>query len=87
MPDAKGNIKFVNASKFVASVYRGDAFVIDLEPGKSSTQDTADGQVWIVKDKDTGREVGRVTGTNGHQTYTIKFGRGRGEPGAGGGGG
>jgi len=87
MPDAKGSIKFVNASKFVASVYREDVFVIDLAPGKSSKQDTADGQVWIVKDKDTGREVGRVTGTNEHQTYSIKFGRGRGGPESSGGGG
>ena len=86
MPTAQGSITFVNASKFVASVYRGDVFVIDLAPGKSSTQNTAEGQAWIVKDKDTGREVGRVTGTNGHQTYTIKFGRGRGEPTKGGGG-
>jgi len=87
MPTAEGSIKFVNASKFVASVYREDVFVIDLAPGKSSTQDTADGQVWIIKDKDTGRQVGTVTGTNGHQTYTIKFGRGRGEPGSSGSGG
>jgi hypothetical protein len=87
MADANGSIKFVNASKFVASVYRGDAFVIDLAPGKSSTQDTAEGQVWIVKDKDTGRQVGTVTGTNKHQTYNIKFGRGRGGPESSGGGG
>jgi len=86
MPTATGSITFVNTSKFVASVYRGDTLVIDLAPGKSSKQDTAEGQVWIVKDKDTGRQVGTVTGTNKHQTYTIKFGRGRGEPGTSGGG-
>jgi hypothetical protein len=86
-----GSIKFVNVSAFEASVYvldgNGNAtFVVDIAPNNSSDQNTAAGQVWVAKDKGTGREVGRVTGTDGHQTYNIKFGRGRGEPSQGGGG-
>ena len=86
MAAAMGSITFVNESKFAASVYRGDTLVIDLAPGQSSKQDTAAGQVWIIKDRDTGRQVGTVTGTDGDQTYKIKFGRGRGEPTQSGGG-
>ncbi len=85
MPAAKGTITFVNASVFKASVYAVDengneAFVVDLSPNQSSKQDTVAGQVWIVKDKDTGRQVGTATGKAGDQTYEIKFRRGRGEP-------
>jgi hypothetical protein len=85
MPAAKGTIKFVNASEFDASVYvlderKNEAFKVDLAPGESSVQDTAEGQVWIVKDKETGREVGTVRGTTDRQTFEIKFKRGRGEP-------
>jgi hypothetical protein len=85
MPAAKSSITFVNASEFEASVYVIDdggkeTFVIDLAPGKSSSQNTTKGQVWIVKDKETGTQVGTVTGKSGKQTYKIKFGRGRGEP-------
>jgi hypothetical protein len=48
---------------------------------------TSDGEVWSVIDKDTGQQVGTVTGTNGEQTYKIKFRRSRGEPVRSGGGG
>lgn len=85
MPSVKGTITFVNVSVFDASVYAVDAkgheaFVVDLLPDQSSKQNTVTGQAWIVKDKDTGRQVGTATGTAGDQTYEIKFQRGRGEP-------
>lgn len=85
MPSVKGTITFVNASRFEASVYAVEAtgieaLVVDLLSGQSSKQDTVAGQVWNVKDKGTGRQVGTVTGTAGDQTYEIKFQRGRGEP-------
>jgi hypothetical protein len=80
-----GSIKFVNASAFDASVYTLDdggnaTLVVDLAPNTSSDQNTTAGQAWVAKDKDTGREVGKVTGTSGHQTYRIEFKRARGEP-------
>jgi hypothetical protein len=85
MPSAKGTITFVNASMYLTSVYAVDGngketFVIDLSPDQSSKQDTAAGQAWIVKDKDTGRQVGTATGKAGDQTYEIKFMRGRDTP-------
>lgn len=85
MSAAKGTITFVNASMFDASVYTVDengkeAFVVDLSPDQSSKQDTIAGQAWIVKDKDTGRQVGTITGKAGDQTYEIRFMRDRGTP-------
>lgn len=85
MSAAKGTITFVNASMFPASVYvldenGNEKLVVDLSPNQSSKQDTVDGQAWIVKDKDTGRQVGTATGMAGDQTCEIKFQRGRGEP-------
>ena len=80
MPTAQGSITFMNESVFVVSVQRGNALVIDLAPTESSVQSTAEGEVWSVIDKDTGQQVGTVTGTNGEQTYKIKFKRSRGEP-------
>lgn len=85
MSSAKGTITFTNASIFPASVYvldenGNETFVVDLSPKQSSKQETADGQDWIVKDKDTGRQVGTATGKAGDQTYEIRFRRGRGEP-------
>lgn len=85
MPSETGTITFVNASAFNASVYvlagnGNETFVVDLSPNQSSKQNTVAGQVWIVKDKDTGQKVGTVTGKAGDQTYEIKFRRGRGGP-------
>ncbi|MCI0695512.1 hypothetical protein L0337_26335 [candidate division KSB1 bacterium] len=85
MPSAEGTITFVNASVFDASVYvldenGNETFIVDLSPDQSSKQATVAGQVWIVKDKDTGRQVGTATGKAGDQTYEIKFRRSRGEP-------
>lgn len=96
MPAAKGTITFVNASDFLfdARVYVLDengkeTFVIELPPRQSSKQDTVAGQVWIVRDKESGQQVGTVTGKAGDQTYEINFGSGRDTPGStrGGGGG
>jgi len=85
MPSAQGTITFVNASAFGASVYALDEngnenFVVDLSPSQSSKQDTVAGQVWVVKDKDTGQQVGTAMGKAGDQTYEIKFRRSRGGP-------
>jgi hypothetical protein len=85
MSAAKGTITFVNAGVFDASVYvldenGNETFVVDLSPNQSSKQETVDGQAWIVKDKDTGRQVGTATGMAGDQTCEIKFKRSRGEP-------
>ncbi len=87
MPAPQGSITFVNESVYVVSVHRGTALVIDLAPSESSKQSTVEGEVWSVIDKDTGQQVGTVTGTNGEQTYKIKFRRSRGEPVRSGGGG
>lgn len=80
MSNAQGRITFVNQSRYEVSINRGSNFVIDLAPKLSSTQNTAVGDVWTVIDKGTGQEVGKVTGTDGDQTYNIKFKRSRGEP-------
>jgi hypothetical protein len=85
MPSAQGTITFVNASLFGASVYALDEngnekFAVALSPNQSSRQNTVAGQVWIVKDKDTGQQVGTATGKAGDQTYEIKFRRSRGGP-------
>lgn len=80
MPNAQGSIMFINESAYVVSVHRGNAFVIDLASQASSVQNTTEGETWSVIDKDTQQEVGTVTGTNGAQTYRIKFKRSRGEP-------
>lgn len=87
MPAPQGSITFVNKSAFDASIFRESTFVTDLAPAGSSTQNTAQGEVWNIKDKATGRFVGTVTGTSEDQTYEIKFKRGRGEPVQGGSGG
>jgi hypothetical protein len=86
-PKAKGTITFVNASDFIfdASIYAVDengkeTFVVDLPPRQTSKQDTVAGQVWIVRDKESGQQVGTATGKAGDQTYEIKFGSDRGEP-------
>ena len=67
MSASKGTITFVNASVFGASVYvldenGNEKLVVDLSPNQSSKQDTVDGQAWMVKDKDTGRQVATATG-------------------------
>ena len=85
MASAKGTITFKNASAFNTSVYTvaangKEAFVIELSPDQSSQQETVEGQVWIVQDKDTGRQVGTVTGKAGDQTYEIRFRRSRDTP-------
>jgi hypothetical protein len=87
MSSEKGTITFVNVSDFIfdASVYVLDAngnetFVVDVLPRQSSKQDTFAGQVWIVKDKESGQKVGKVTGKAGDQTYEIRFGDGRDTP-------
>lgn len=87
MPSTKGTITFVNASDFIfdASVYvldenSNETFIVDVPPHQSSKQDTVAGQVWVVKDKESGQQVGTVTGKAGDQTYEIKFGSGRGGP-------
>lgn len=88
MPATTGTITFVNASafRFDARVYAVDGngkenFIVELPPHQSSKQDTALGQVWIVRDKVSGQQVGTVTGAAGDQTYDIKFGSGRDTPG------
>lgn len=78
----KGSIEFWNKSEYDASVYTlqnnaKEKFVVDLEPDASSTQSTAVGQKWIVKDKETGKQVGSVTGTESYQLYEIKIKRGK----------
>ncbi|MGH7495088.1 MAG: hypothetical protein ACREOO_22180 [bacterium] len=80
MPTAPGSIMFMNESVYVVSVHRGNVLVLDLAPTESSVQSTVEGEVWSVIDKDTAQQVGMVTGTNGEQTYRIKFKRSRGEP-------
>lgn len=80
MSNAQGSITFVNQSLYEVSINRGSDFVIDLAPKLSSTQNTAPGEAWTILDKGTGQQVGTVTGTDGDQTYNIKFKRGRGEP-------
>lgn len=80
MSNSQGSIAFVNESVYEVSINRGGDFVIDLAPKQSSTQNTAPGDVWTVIDKGTGQQVGTVTGTDGDQTYHIKFKRSRGEP-------
>ena len=81
----KSTIEFTNVSEFDASVFKlnakqNEVHVVDLLPGQSSTQETAPGETWIVKDAETGRQAGSVTGTNGYQLYEIKIGRDRGTP-------
>jgi len=87
MPSEKGTITFVNVSDFIfdASVYvvnenGKETFVVELATRQSSKQDTVAGQVWVVKDKESGQQVGTVTGKAGDQTYEIKFGSGRDTP-------
>ena len=92
MPSTKSSINFINASAFDASIYVVDAggnetHVVDLSPAQSSKQETFEGQIWVVKDKDTGQQVGTVTGKVDDQTYEIMFLRGRGAPEQAGGGG
>ncbi|MFQ5633118.1 MAG: hypothetical protein ACE5I1_30490 [bacterium] len=84
---ANGSIEFWNKSEYDAGVYTLDnkgkeKFVVDLGPDNSSTQSTASGQNWIVKDKETGEQVGSVTGSESYQLYEIKIKRsgGRGTP-------
>lgn len=87
MPSAAGTITFVNVSAFLfdARVYSVDGngnetFVVELPPHQSSKQDTAVGQAWVVRDKESGQKVGTVTDKAGDQTYEIKFGGGRDTP-------
>ncbi len=88
MAATSGTITFANVSafRFDALVYAVDVggkenLVVELPPQQSSQQNTALGQVWIVRDKVSGQQVGTVTGAAGDQSYEIKFGSGRDTPG------
>lgn len=81
----KGSIQFYNVSEFDASIFKVDGkknetHVIDLVPQASQKEETFSGEMWIVRDKETGQQMGSVTGTASPQRYEIKILRSRGAP-------